>query len=114
MADTIADLDLHFIAETDETAAVLCFDEEGQDCATWARHYLWDARVRKHVAGEKLPERFKVLFGRHALLHADFYLKHAKVLKSQGDQSTLAPYVVIEAERMEMVLHNSKRHGPRN
>ena len=107
IADTVADLDLYFIRETDEVAAVLCFGDEVNDCGPWAHHYLWEARVRRHVEGDRLPKRFKVLFGHHALRKISFRLTGAKVQPAEGSQRALAPYVVLESQDLQGLPNNS-------
>ena len=65
--DLVAVVDLNFLRETDKTAAVLCLGESDDDCAVWATHYLWEARVRMVISGAEHDARFLVLHGRHAL-----------------------------------------------
>jgi hypothetical protein len=69
--ELVAVVDLKFLRETDETAAVLCLGEEESDCGVWATHYLWRATVRKVYAGAEVERHFLVLYGRHALRKKD-------------------------------------------
>ncbi len=61
----VAIVDLRFIEDTGEVAAVLCFDDD--QCGTWATYYLFEAKVRKEIFGSLPETEFLVLFGRHAL-----------------------------------------------
>lgn len=70
--EIVAILDLEFIEDTGDTAAVLCFDEDDADCGVWATYYLFEAKVDKVISGELPSERFLVLYGQHALKKENF------------------------------------------
>jgi hypothetical protein len=65
-------LDLKFIKDTGETAEVMCFGEAEEDCGTWATFYLFEAKVKKVISGDFPKNKFKVLFGAHALKVGNF------------------------------------------
>ena len=65
--DTIAILDLKFIADTGKPAGYLCLGNKDEDCVEWATLYVFEARVRKVLKGELAHKRFRVVGGRHAL-----------------------------------------------
>lgn len=71
--EIVAILDLKFIEDTGDTSMVLCYDENDEECGTWATYYLFEARVRKTIRGELPNKRFRVLYGQHALKKKDFY-----------------------------------------
>ncbi len=71
--EIVAILDLEFIEDTGDTAAMLCFGEDNTDCADWATYYLFEATPLRVIKGELPDEPFHVLFGRHALKKQDFY-----------------------------------------
>lgn len=70
--EIVAILDLKFIEETDKTASVLCLGENDDDCFEWAVHYIFEAKVDKIISGDLPDERFRVLFGSHALKKKNF------------------------------------------
>ena len=70
--EIVAILDLKFVEDTGDTAAVLCFGEEDADCGVWATYYLFEASVDKVISGELPNDKFLVLFGRHALKKRSF------------------------------------------
>ena len=73
MADEIvAILDLKFIEDTGDTATIICFGENNEDCGVWATDYLFEAKVDKVISGELSDDRFLVLFGKHALKKKSF------------------------------------------
>ncbi len=70
--EIVAIVDLKFIEETEDTAAVLCLGDEDDDCFPWAVYYIFEARIDKVISGNLPDKRFRVLFGRHALKKKNF------------------------------------------
>ncbi|NNC76454.1 MAG: hypothetical protein HKN77_00745 [Woeseiaceae bacterium] len=69
----VAILNLEFVEDTGDTAAIMCFGEDDTDCARWATYYLFEATALKVISGELPDEPFPVLFGKHALKKQGFY-----------------------------------------
>ena len=70
--EIVAILDLQFIEDTGDTAVVICFGENDEDCGEYATYYLFEAKVDKVISGELPDDRFLVLFGKHALRKKNF------------------------------------------
>jgi hypothetical protein len=96
--EVVAVVDLKFLKETDQTAAVLCLGEsdEDEDCVVWAHHYLWEARIRKVIAGAVTEKRFLVLFGRHALMKKDIRNIVVLMKRLESNSPAEARYQILE------------------
>jgi hypothetical protein len=94
--EVVAVVDLKFLKETDQTAAVLCLGETDEDCVVWARHYLWEARIRKVLAGAVPEKRLLVLFGRHALLKKDVRNIVVLMTRLESESPSEARYQILE------------------
>jgi len=93
-ADVVALVDLKFIEETDIPAGMICFGED--QCDVWAVHYLWEARVRELIHGEEIDRRFRVLFGRHALVKRDLKKRYVALRRLTPEEHPTARYEVID------------------
>jgi hypothetical protein len=94
--ELVALVDLKFLRETEETAAVLCWGEEESDCDVWATHYLWRATVRRVYSGTEVERHFLVLYGRHALQKKNISEMTVVLKKLEKDAPFGARYQVVE------------------
>ncbi len=69
--EIVAILDLKFIEDTGEAAVFVCGDDE--PCGTWATYYLFEANVDRVISGELPTDRFRVLYGQHALKQNKYF-----------------------------------------
>jgi hypothetical protein len=94
--ELVALVDLKFLRETDETAAVLCLGDEESDCGVWATHYLWKATVRRVYSGVEAERHFLVLYGRHALLKKNIREMAVVLKRLKPDAPFGARYQVVD------------------
>lgn len=99
--DFVAIVDLKFLKETDQVAAVLCLGMTDDDCFPWAHHYLWEAKVRKVIRGTNTEKRFLVLHGRHALKKKDLRGVIALMKPLEEASPTGARYQLFAGEKRE-------------
>jgi len=111
--EIVAVLNLKYIKDTEKTAAVLCFGDAGEDCAQWATHYLFEAKVKKLISGELLSKKFNVLFGRHALKKENIKGMVAQLEKTEDYPE--AQYTIIEVgNKMELYCFKSNKKNNYN
>lgn len=94
--DLVAIVDLKFLRETDQTAAVLCFGDKDEDCVPWATHNLYRATIRKVIHGEESRKTVLVLFGRHAMKKISMRGVIATLSRLEPKNDTGAEYRVAE------------------
>lgn len=92
--DLVAEVDLEFIRETDDVAAVMCMGDSDDDCFPWAHHYLWRARIRRILGGEETQRTFLVLYGRHALSKKDLPRRIVVMKRLEDDSPAQARYQI--------------------
>jgi len=92
--ELVAVVNLKFLKDTGDTAVNICFGEAHEDCSQWASFYLYEAKVKKVLSGEFPSNKFKVIYGRHALKKKN--LKNVVVSLGELKESNEADYVVIE------------------
>ena len=101
--DIVAILDLEFIEDTGETAAVLCLGDDDSDCVPWATFYVFEATPLRVIKGELPEEPFAVLFGRHALKKQDFYDVVAMIEHLEDADPDRPQYQILKrGERLSM------------
>ena len=100
----IAVIDLKFIRDTGEAAALMCFGDEDSDCTVWATHHLWEARVREVLAGVETKRKFNVLYGLHALSTRSKRRVTAVLQKLRPDDPTGARYQILAIGRRQELL----------
>jgi hypothetical protein len=88
--NTAAIVDLKYLKTTHLVAATLCLGEGEDDCVEYAKHYLWQAKVKRIVSGKETRKRFLVLYGRHGLLKKN--LRNVAVVLSATDAEMKAAY----------------------
>ncbi len=93
-AESVVVVDLAYVRDTGETASALCFGDEGTECSSWSTFYLFEAKVKKHVSGKELPEKFNVIFGQHALRKKNIKKAVVKIEPITGNKE--ANYQVID------------------
>ena len=94
--EIVAILDLKFIEDTGDTAAVLCFGENDEDCGAWATYYLFEAKVDKVLSGDLPSDRFLVLYGQHALKKKNFRNVIALLKELEVDDSSEPKYRISQ------------------
>lgn len=94
--DVVAIVDLKFLKETDQTAAVLCFGDKDEDCVPWATHNLYRATIRKIIHGKESRKSMLVLFGRHAMKKINMRGVIATLSRLETTDDTGAEYRVAE------------------
>ena len=94
--ELVALVDLKFLRETEETAAVMCLGEEESDCGVWATHYLWRVTVRRVYSGAEVERNFLVLYGRHALRKKDIRELTVVLRRLKADAPFGARYQVVD------------------
>jgi hypothetical protein len=111
--DIVAILDMKFVKDTKETATLLCFGDNEEDCAQWATFYLYDAKVKKVLSGELPSKKIKVIYGRHALMPKNF--KNVAVVMTPLQDHKEAEYQIKEwGELKEMYCFKSNDNQPGN
>jgi len=91
----VAIVDLKFIKDTGDTAAVLCLGDDDERCEVYATLYLFDAKVRKVLSGDAPQGRFRVLFGHHALPAKDMRGVIAVLRKIEGKETSEDQYQIV-------------------
>lgn len=111
--ELVAVLDLYFKKDTGDTAATLCFGEGEEGCGQWATFYLYEARIKKVLSGEFNSKKFKVIYGRHALLKKNLKGVVATLIKLPDNAH--AEYQIIElGELREMYCFSGEYNMPYN
>ena len=113
--EVVAVVDLKFLKDTSEASSTLCFEEvnEGNDCATWATFYLFEARVKKVVSGKLSGRKFRVWFGVHALKKGDIKNMVAK-LRPLPPEHEAEYQIVAWGEKRELFCFEAKERETYN
>lgn len=111
--DLIAVLNLKFIKDTGNPATFICFDEAGEECEPYSTFYLYEAKIKKVLSGEFSSKKFKVIYGRHALVQKN--LKNVVASLSKLEDYQEAEFQIIEwGEFREMYCFRGKYSQPYN
>lgn len=111
--DLVAILDIKFVKETEDVAEWMCYEENDQDCHPWAYFYLFDAKVKKIVAGDLNEKKFRILFGKHALKRGAH--RNIIVTLSKLEKNKEAEYQVTEwGEEKEMYCFHQEANKKYN
>ena len=109
--EVIAVLNLKFIKNTGKTATTICYDES--TCHSWASFYLYEAKVKKVLAGQLSTKRFKVIYGRHALKEKN--LKRVVASLKKLEEGAEADYQIVErGNKLEMYCFSGEYNMPYN
>jgi hypothetical protein len=103
-ADLLAVVDLIFVRESDQTALNKCSGDEKSACDVWATYYLWEARVRRVLAGVETEKRFMVLFGRHSLVKRNRRRVTVAMKRLEPGSESGARYEVIATGSPQQLL----------
>ena len=109
--EIVAILDLKFMEDTGDTAAVMCVGDGDEDCVVWATYYLFEASVDKIISGTLPERRFFLIYGQHALRKKNFRNVVALLKRRDVSDPNEPPYQITQWGKKRKMYCFDRREG---